>query len=171
MKSNPQYRKERLHAFRKMAYEELPEDDCHYLLRKDILKHDGLIGKEPEYHVSLAWDWLNSGYTEEQIASNASTLLARSMSNRKTKVKSLALYETCVFQAFKELACDKYTPNDTEKKLMMGTLPVLKKIVEFNKKTCALLLENGVTESGYRKIGENEDFHETSTIVISNIEV
>ena len=54
---------------------------------------------------------------------------------------------------------------------MMGTLPVLKEIVEFNEKTCALLLENGVTESGYRKIGENEDFHETSTIVISNIEV
>jgi hypothetical protein len=138
-----------------MAYEEFPEDDCHYLLRKDILKNDGLIGKEPEYHVSLAWDWLNPGYTEEQRASIASSLLTRSLSNRKTKVKSLALYETCVFQAFKELACDKYTPNDTEMKLMKDTLPVLKEIVEFNNMTYTLLLENGVTESGYRKIGEN----------------
>jgi hypothetical protein len=138
-----------------MAYEEFPEDDCHYLLRKDILKNDGLIGKEPEYHVSLAWDWLNPGYTEEQIASNALSLLRRSLSNRKIKVKSLALYETCVFQAFKELACDKYTPNEAEKKLMKGTLPVLKQIVEFNNMTYTLLLENGVTESGYRKIGEN----------------
>jgi hypothetical protein len=155
LKSNSQYHIGRLHAFRKIAYEELPEDDCHYLLRKDIMKDDGLIGKEPEYHVSLAWDWLNPGYTEEQIASNALSLLRRSLSNRKIKVKSLALYETCVFQAFKELACDKYTPNDTEMKLMKDTLPVLKEIVEFNRMTYTLLLENGVTESGYRKIGEN----------------
>jgi hypothetical protein len=55
-----------LHAFRKMDNSVLPEDDCHYMLRKNVIKGVlGTINKFPSVFLSIAWDWHYTGVTLE----------------------------------------------------------------------------------------------------------
>ena len=52
--------KNRLHSFRKMSFDQLPDDDCHASMRKErvsILRQEDPDLKIAPLCVSVAWDW------------------------------------------------------------------------------------------------------------------
>jgi hypothetical protein len=73
--------KGRLHAFRKMSVRNLPEDDCHYQLRKDLIAEKEM--QSEELCVSIAWDWMYRGKTPARIHREVMASLEASVLNRK----------------------------------------------------------------------------------------
>lgn len=57
--------KGRMHAFRKLATSELPQSDCHHILRNQIIRDKELEGVD--VCISIAWDWMYRGVTKNGI--------------------------------------------------------------------------------------------------------
>lgn len=96
--------KGRLHAFRKLVPAALPSTDCHAKLRSNLLSDLDLDDprKYPaEFRcLSVAWDWMYRGVTEEGINREAVATLECAILNRQRKLQSLAIpgkYENCCF--------------------------------------------------------------------------
>lgn len=52
--------KNRLHSFRKMSFNKLPIEDCHYIMRQkmvDWVRRNNPSIMEAPLCVSFAWDW------------------------------------------------------------------------------------------------------------------
>jgi hypothetical protein len=92
--------KGRLHAFRKLAPSTLHETDCHYELRRRVLR----TKEEPTEDIcfSIAWDWMYKGVTSEGINREVSTILECSRLNRQHLLQSLAIPETTLLFLAKE---------------------------------------------------------------------
>jgi hypothetical protein len=89
--------KGRLHAFRKLSAAKLPDEDCHAAQRAELVKVEGLDDEE-QFCISIAWDWMNRGFTPEGISREVSTILEGTILNRKYGVRSLAIPEMCLLQ-------------------------------------------------------------------------
>jgi hypothetical protein len=76
--------KGRLHTFRKLTPETLPENDCHFDLRNALIKATGLSPKAPPTCVSIAWDWQFSGVHAEGVHRETVTTLVSAMLVDKT---------------------------------------------------------------------------------------
>ena len=55
--------KGRLHCFRKLTSDVLPESDVHESLRKSIVQGKQISPSNPNICVSVAWDWMYTGFT------------------------------------------------------------------------------------------------------------
>jgi hypothetical protein len=86
--------KGRLHAFRKLSSSPLHEEDCHYSLRQAILP--SLHGKDLTC-VSVAWDWMFKGVTDEGINREVSSMLECARLNQKDDVQSLGIPEVAIY--------------------------------------------------------------------------
>ena len=94
--------KGRIHAFRKLGMERLPEDDCHAKLRDQTLQSCG--STRESLCVSIAWDWMFRGVSSEGIKKEVQAMLDCTELNRKHMQQSLALPELCLLQMAKTLA-------------------------------------------------------------------
>lgn len=93
--------KGRLHAFRKLAFYPLPESDCHWDLRNQVLEEKG-GSHESSTCLSVAWDWMFKGVTRDGINNEVSSILECSRINQKRHLASLAVPETCLLFLAKE---------------------------------------------------------------------
>jgi hypothetical protein len=87
--------KGRLHAFRKMTMDALPDSDCHAVQRLEVindLKKNNTTSLP--CCVSIAWDWMFQGYTEMGMQAEINTILDNANLCRRKKVMSLAIPET-----------------------------------------------------------------------------
>lgn len=94
--------KGRLHAFRKMSLANLPEDDCHYQIRKDLIAEQNLTSEV--LCVSIAWDWMFRGSTARGINREVLTTLEGAILNRKRARVSLAIPELCLLRMAEKFA-------------------------------------------------------------------
>lgn len=87
--------KGRLHAFRKMSLDELPEDDCHYKLRKTVIREEHLEDNAPAKAPtcwSIAWDWQFAGVHPEGIYRESVAILESSLLvNKRDGILCLAI--------------------------------------------------------------------------------
>lgn len=91
--------KGRLHAFRKLSTSPLKNDDCHHVLRQQLV---GSIVNSEQLCFSIAWDWVFKGVTNEGINAEISSCLECSSLNRDQQVQSLASPETALLFLAKE---------------------------------------------------------------------
>ncbi len=103
--------KGRLHAFRKMTNSQLPTSDCHHNLRKKI------INFKPTVCISIAWDWMYLGVTDDGICAEMKNLMDAVQSARNNKIQVLAI-QKCSLMKLAEyhlqvLQCCKGTVNGT----------------------------------------------------------
>lgn len=101
--------KGRLHAFRKMSTANLPEQDCHAQLRRTTIEAKGIAGEE-KLCVSVAWDWMYRGVTQEGINREVSTVLEASTLTRRNGVTSLAISELSLLQMAKAIPARSPAP-------------------------------------------------------------
>ncbi|KAL7579289.1 hypothetical protein ACA910_013969 [Epithemia clementina (nom. ined.)] len=87
--------KGRLHAFRKLTTEKLPDMDCHSILRKNlIVEHN--IHNAPVC-VSVAWDWQFTGINSDGINKEvASSLECQLLVDQRPDLKCLAIPKACL---------------------------------------------------------------------------
>ena len=124
--------KGRLHAFRKMGISELPKNDCHYELRKDMLSSKQLL-KETNC-CSIAWDWMFKGVTSEGINREISSILECSRILSAYDLQSLAIPETAlIFLAKHNIASHKSFSSQVmrtpELTVLRGIIPSLEFVV------------------------------------------
>uniref|UniRef100_A0A7S2YQT9 JmjC domain-containing protein n=1 Tax=Entomoneis paludosa TaxID=265537 RepID=A0A7S2YQT9_9STRA len=87
--------KGRLHAFRKMTTESLPENDCHHTLRKELVAELGI--RQAPVCISIAWDWQYTGIRPEAINREVtSTLECQTLVDQKPLLKCLAIPKACI---------------------------------------------------------------------------
>jgi hypothetical protein len=138
--------KGRLHAFRKMSTANLPVDDCHYRLRKDLIAEQNL--KAEVLCVSIAWDWMFRGLTARGINRELLTTLEAATLNRKRGRVSLAIPELSLLRmaqaaakpqtSFRTKGCltgvaDSKSASDREKECIevcRGILPGLRYVIK-----------------------------------------
>jgi hypothetical protein len=120
--------KGRIHAFRKMLPVELADTDCHSKLRKNIVSTDGI--SEETICLSIAWDWLFLGNTNQGINQEVEACLEVTSLNRARKLKSLACPETCLlFLGIEYLAQMKEERGGYPKNVLEGIFPSLQRII------------------------------------------
>jgi hypothetical protein len=92
--------KGRFHAFRKLGHENLPESDCHYVMRQQIHKllEEQNIAAEELVNISLAWDWSFLGATLQGINREMASTLEYAFRNRNFSQpkQSLAIPKLCL---------------------------------------------------------------------------
>jgi hypothetical protein len=94
--------KGRLHAFRKLSNDKLPDTDCHADLRRELVEKE--ILKEEPLCISIAWDWMYRGVTPDGINREVVTALECAALNRKHTKLSLAIPEQSLLHMSKVLA-------------------------------------------------------------------
>ena len=134
--------KGRLHAFRKLSQDELPLDDCHHALRKELLANEKTI---PALCTSIAYDWMFAGFSAEAMNREIVSQLECGELNRAHKVKSLAIPKTALFSTMQSLVdtivshgitntsprCRVRCP--TEMEYLRGYLPALRHLVQLER--------------------------------------
>lgn len=135
-----------------MSNQQLQPNDCHYTQRQAVLKH--LEPTELNYCVSLAWDWSFRGTTQYGIDKLLSSTLSAALFNREHNLPSLGIPERSTFCLGRKLKSKSNPMSMKEKKkISAGILPTLKSIREFYDHAIVEVLENGVTNHGFRAIG------------------
>jgi hypothetical protein len=93
--------KGRLHAFRKMATAQLPENDCHYTIRSELIRKEQLT--KDVTCVSVAWDWMYRGISSKGIHEELDSTLQCAQLAKNHGRQSLAIPETVTFRLVKSL--------------------------------------------------------------------
>ena len=88
-----------LHCFRKLTLDVLPDTDVHESLRKTLVK--GLSNTRLDFCVSIAWDWMYTGCTEDSQQRE----LAHVMQKPRATKSTLALPETCLLRMAEVYSC------------------------------------------------------------------
>ncbi|CAM9759736.1 unnamed protein product, partial [Phaeothamnion confervicola] len=85
--------KGRLHAFRKMQTERLPQAELQRRQRQQLLQ----IRKLGDVCISVAWDWLFQGGSAAAFTEEIGSALCCAAINREMRVESLAVTQTAVY--------------------------------------------------------------------------
>jgi len=146
--------KGRLHAFRKLSFSVLPNDDCHANLRKQLIqKEKRMYINEPEICISVAWDWTYRGNSVESMQRELSTMMECAAINRSRSLQSLGIPEISLIHTAKAfLALTKKADRTSDiqllrrnskniafavapdpKKVLRGILPSLSELVAQHK--------------------------------------
>lgn len=90
--------KGRLHAIRKVTNEMLPKDDCHYNLRKQLIREQGWKNKEKApLCLSIEWDWQYIGASSEGINREVTSALeCQLMVDKCIPMSSVATPRACL---------------------------------------------------------------------------
>ena len=95
--------KGRLHAFRKMSYKALEQNDCHQEVRKSVVKENNITSEVK--CTSVAWDWMYLGTTLEGIKAEVSQTVNSAKLARDNLKQSLAIPQVSIVERVKyELA-------------------------------------------------------------------
>jgi hypothetical protein len=84
--------KGRLHAFRKLTFDNLPEEDCHSSLRNTLVKkltEENKVMVKP--CVSVAWDWFYIGITRHGIEKEVTHAMTMADLNQQRPSPSLGI--------------------------------------------------------------------------------
>ena len=103
--------KGRLHAFRKMRCDALPQEDCHFTLRNSLKVEHSLDGDDC---VSIAWDWMYRGVTSAGINREVASMLECSALNRLNGTQALAIPELALMRNVGMLVSDLTTVCDED---------------------------------------------------------
>lgn len=139
--------KGRMHAFRKLATSELPQSDCHHILRNQIIRDKELEGVD--VCISIAWDWMYRGVTKNGINQELTCSLKCAELARLNGQQALAIPETATLKVAKSLlsecvADENYLPMASATKeivsiptphsILEGILPCLTDLVNRHKR-------------------------------------
>ena len=87
--------KGRLHAFRKLTEKALPESDCHFELRQELLEKERF--EKAPLCISIAWDWQYTGVNKQGINREVtSSLECQLLVDQKPDLKCLAIPKACL---------------------------------------------------------------------------
>jgi len=115
--------KGRLYAFRTPSSNMLPETDCHYLLRSELLE---TIRELPDLSWGISWKWMNRGVTALGVHKEVSHSIDAALMNRKCGRRSLATPELSLLQMARELA-----PFEMKKRPLFGFFPSSTKLPSY----------------------------------------
>jgi hypothetical protein len=96
--------KGRLHAFRKLAAQQLPQEDCHHKLRTNLLAEVNF--KVQPTAISIAWDWNFMGSSKEGIENEITYCKNATTLNGHLKRPSLATPDLCILRWIQALCSD-----------------------------------------------------------------
>lgn len=120
--------------FRKMRHSELPEADCHYFLRNDILRS---TRTQPDpVAFSVAWDWQFTGFTQKYIQEYNEMVRLKKVRARSEKRKILAVHESTVIRCAQTIMGQYKQTNsisDLNRKILHGIATTLTNLVEMEK--------------------------------------
>lgn len=140
-----------------MTPSQLPETDCHHLLRNEILSN--LAEPLPPICYSLAWDWQFCGITKNGIKKISQLAYNNALENREKRVTSLAIHETCLLRLANRLShSNKNNLSKDDIQTILGILPTLKKIFNIHKKSYKKAKQSDdieiIDKNSYSKDGE-----------------
>ena len=99
-----------------MRYSQLPESDCHYSLRSNILQSIG--SQQEQYNFSVAYDWQFKGFTGKMIRQMNEFTLKINIDNRNHGRDNLALHESTIIRCARSIMNNfKNTGNITDRNL------------------------------------------------------
>jgi hypothetical protein len=111
--------KGRLHAFRKLTPEKLPNEDCHCQLRDAMIKEKSLTNKVPTC-VSIAWDWQFGGVHAEGIHRESVAILESALLvDQKDGCKCLAIPKAALLAMGRQVLRPESSRNSTQQRLSL----------------------------------------------------
>ena len=149
--------KGRLHAFRKVSPHELPPQDCHAQLRKELLVE---VGTRPSNFscFAIAWDWCYMGVTRAGIRREAKLALDAADICREEKLPPLGITELSLLETAKitTSSARELRRFVTNKVTLAGILPALLSVVNRD-----VNQSNRASRFSCVSLGEHPDSHGT----------
>ncbi|GFH56627.1 hypothetical protein CTEN210_13103 [Chaetoceros tenuissimus] len=165
--------KGRLHAFRKMSYKALEQNDCHQEVRKSVVEENNITSEVK--CTSVAWDWMYLGTTLEGIKAEVSQTVNSAKLARDNLKQSLAIPQVSIVERVKyELAQFKiasargdHATVENSIKILTALQGSLRKLFGDQIELFKIASNGGIYKDQHRKliIKPNADAHEKITSI------